>query len=1185
MSKVLKVVAIVAIAVAVIVFAPQIAGVLASVAGSLGVTVTAAAVSTWLIGTAISVALTASLSLFRKTPNMSNSMADRLNASVNPTAPRKIVFGRTAAGADERYFETYGNKKDRNAQVIALASHKVNAVTAYYAENDLVWTGAGLLSHADGIESIRAVTEGRPGSGFAVGSGAYWKSTASFTGCAYIAITWKLSNDAWPSGLPSSTRTIVEGCPVYDPRLDGSIGGSGSHRFDNQNSWTWRNGSVEIGRNPALCLLTYLIGWKINGKIVWGMGIPSANIDFDSFRTYANLCEELVATQAGSTVQRYTCDGIYSTSDTHETVLSGITAAMGSCKLVDVGGAYTIVGGYDDTAGPKVALTTDDLIGAAGSASPYVWMPAPASRERFNIIRGRFADPSNLYQLSEWGDPIEQPALADDVPRTMTLDLGCVSRPETCQRIAKQFLLREYLTPGKFSATFGPNAFAVTVGSLVTLTIPKEGWNAKLFRVEEQTETHDMFYQMTLREESAAIYAWDREEKPLPPNIRPAGYDPKDTLSPENLTATSDSYPGANNYHVSEVHVSWTPEDSGRVSGIQIESRPAGRESWTVQTSLFDPKAGSLIFTSNAPGIDIEIRARFRMTTAVYGPWVMTSVATAPVDTIDMPARDAAGNAQNAADNAQDTADTANGKADNALDAVTDDNGHIIRSSTLVKSVTDLEATYGKTIDAAKSADAAGVAATNAQTAANLADTSADAAKSYSELAVQAHNDAAAEARAAASSASSAAAAQDGANQAAGAAESSKTVAQTAAGQANTYRDQASTSAQDSAGSANTASSQASLSATSANQAAQLGSGNLVRKPTFTDGTSTGWWAGTPFVNIGMDGGIPANPGYPWRAIVAGRDNLIYEPGDGIRRAWGGRKLHVRALVSSINTDHPVGAGFFADTADGGRNYVINLISPRVGWTWIDYVTDVPAGVVLINPWIQISNSTSTIGTAAIAYFEITDVTESTLSRDYATASNTSASIASTKADQSGTSALAASQSAQQAQGFSGSAQTSAQAASTSAAAADGSASAAASSASLVTTYRDQAVSAAAQAKSSAESVSGAAGSLATRVDSVEATANGAAASASISSTAVSNLKTELAGARLQLRTTSPGGDAYVDIVSDSQNGGRLFFGGNATFNGAIEVVGADGGGGTSKITNNGITATKGGWRVDIGIY
>lgn len=638
MAKVLKTVVVIAVAVAVVVFAPQIAAVLASVAGSLGVTVAATALSSALIGMGISMALAAVATMFRKAPSMSQSLADRLNTSVVPTASRKIVFGTTAGGQDVRFFEgdvdLPSSKIDGYVQVIALASHRISAFRDFYVENDLVWSNGTFLKHRGGFapnNPFRVVLEGKPGNGFSVGSGRYWNSTSTFTGCAYYVPFWKLDDKVWESGIPQRLTAIVDGCPVYDPRRDSTRGGSGSHRIDNQDTWGFRDGSVEYGRNPALALLTYLIGWRVNGKVVWGMGIPAHRIDFDNFRAYANVCEERVATQGGGTVQRYHLDGIFSTTDSHETIINGITAAMGSCKMTDRGGTYCLVGGYDDTAGPKIAFDADDLVAPSNGASPYIWNPAPPSRERFNIVRGRFANPDELYQLTDWGDPIEREPLADNIPRTLTLDLGGVSRPETCQRIAKQFLLREYLCPGKFSATFGPKAFAVEIGDVITLSLPAEGWNNKMFRVEEQAESHDMFFQMVLREEDPAIYAWDREEKPLPLSLRPQGYDASTTITPSNLQLSSASYPGSNGVNISEVHVTWMPEMSGRVGSIQIQSRPQGTTAWTEQAAAFDHTLGKFTFTANAPGITVEVQARFRMTSGVYSPWATAQVATAAV--------------------------------------------------------------------------------------------------------------------------------------------------------------------------------------------------------------------------------------------------------------------------------------------------------------------------------------------------------------------------------------------------------------------------------------------------------------------------------------------------------------------------------------------------------------------------
>ena len=204
MSKIVKTVAIIAVAVAVVVFAPQIAGVLASVAGSLGATVTAAALTSSIIGMGLTLALTATASLFRKAPSMSQSLVDRLNTSVVPTAPRKIVFGTTAGGQDVRFFESDfdlpSTKKDGYVQVIALASHKISAFKQFYVENDLVRSNGSWLKHRDGFSPsnpLRIVTEGTRNNGFSVGSGRFWNASASFTGCAYYVPTWKLDEEVW----------------------------------------------------------------------------------------------------------------------------------------------------------------------------------------------------------------------------------------------------------------------------------------------------------------------------------------------------------------------------------------------------------------------------------------------------------------------------------------------------------------------------------------------------------------------------------------------------------------------------------------------------------------------------------------------------------------------------------------------------------------------------------------------------------------------------------------------------------------------------------------------------------------------------------------------------------------------------------------------------------------------------
>jgi hypothetical protein len=74
-----------------------------------------------------------------------------------------------------------------------------------------------------------------------------------------------------------------KGAKVYDPRLDSTVtGGSGSQRAATQSTWAWDDNA---SRNPALQLLWFLLGWKINSKLALGMGLPPARIDLPSFIT------------------------------------------------------------------------------------------------------------------------------------------------------------------------------------------------------------------------------------------------------------------------------------------------------------------------------------------------------------------------------------------------------------------------------------------------------------------------------------------------------------------------------------------------------------------------------------------------------------------------------------------------------------------------------------------------------------------------------------------------------------------------------------------------------------------------------------------------------------------------------------------------------------------------------------
>lgn len=115
-----------------------------------------------------------------------------------------------------------------------------------------------------------------------------WTSAHKLSGQAAVLWNHKFDKDGkrYASGLPQ--RGIApKWVKVYDPRLDSTFpGGSGSHRIDDESTWTW-------SENPALHAGTYAYGRYQNGKRVMGMGLPFEAIG-DSFKqiaAWANDCD------------------------------------------------------------------------------------------------------------------------------------------------------------------------------------------------------------------------------------------------------------------------------------------------------------------------------------------------------------------------------------------------------------------------------------------------------------------------------------------------------------------------------------------------------------------------------------------------------------------------------------------------------------------------------------------------------------------------------------------------------------------------------------------------------------------------------------------------------------------------------------------------------------------------------
>lgn len=484
------------------------------------------------IGPAISMGLRAigasmvlgSVSEILFAPKVPRSQLSRLNVTLDPSTPRKAVFGTTAMNLDLRYHETSGSDQEYVDYIIALAAHKVASIDQIWFDESKAWDSGTVQSKYSGYLTVNVREEGTSANYININGGTKWGSSRRLTGCAYIHLRIKRTGNSKKtesplvSGLPSRVTVIGEGAPLYDPRLDSTVsGGSGSHRSDDQDTWGAYTDADDCD-NPALQLLWWLLGWKINDKLSIGCGVPAARIDMESFITAANLCDESVTLATGGTQYRYRTSGTASDSDSRMDIINNLLASMNG-TLRDNDGKLTLTVLKNDLADWTLQFDDNDVL------DEFKWDQTRGLSDSYNKVRGRYVDPSNdsLYQLVEYPEiGFDSP---DGIERSMSLDLGYVEDGRRAQRIAKQVLQRNQYR-GMFSATFTAKAMGCSVGDVVLMSFSPLGWSNKPFRIVSQEIGFDGRVPLAMVEENPAIYAWDAEDSaPVTPTA-PTVYDP-----------------------------------------------------------------------------------------------------------------------------------------------------------------------------------------------------------------------------------------------------------------------------------------------------------------------------------------------------------------------------------------------------------------------------------------------------------------------------------------------------------------------------------------------------------------------------------------------------------------------------------------------------------------------------------
>ncbi|WP_303698764.1 phage tail protein, partial [Brevundimonas naejangsanensis] len=193
------------------------------------------------------------------------------------------------------------------------------------------------------------------------------------------AFMWTLRMDSkfsvYPQGEPAPI-TVLRGIKGYDHRYDSTMpGGSGPCRLNDRTTY-------RTITNPAIADLNWCLGLRENGKVVGGLGVSPAGIDWSAYTRAANVADANAWTLAA-----------YPRSDESKSeVRAGMLQAAGAVISRRAGLVSCVTRGA-----PKSPVMT---ISAADTAGPIELDTAANVLNRYNTMTPRYLSEAHEWQLA-----------------------------------------------------------------------------------------------------------------------------------------------------------------------------------------------------------------------------------------------------------------------------------------------------------------------------------------------------------------------------------------------------------------------------------------------------------------------------------------------------------------------------------------------------------------------------------------------------------------------------------------------------------------------------------------------------------------------------------------------------------------------------------------------------------------
>ncbi|MEQ5143491.1 DUF1983 domain-containing protein [Proteus mirabilis] len=416
-----------------------------------------------LMSAGIAVQVAGSLIFKPKIPSMDyRDTSERKQMLRSPSASETVIVGKTVASGLLFFAEEEPGEQEENEKItlaLALAGHPIDRVGKIWLGDDLIETFGDKASwelHNDRKDADPFMLKNCPS----------WKEDMIGRGMAWLRVTLTFDQEKFPYGLPN-VKCEIWGKKLFDPRT----------------------GETEWSNNGALVILDYYRDY---------LKVPDSDIDFESFKQAADLCDESVSNADGDSELRYTLNGAYDLNESPSSVLEAMHKCINAEPTFTAGKHGIQVGAYY---GPALKTITESQLIDTVTCTPETGL-----KDATNAVYGTFIDAEQLYTKTDFTPVIVNEWIEEDgLEIRENVDYRFVTSPYQAQRLARQYL-RKKKAGRRVQLTMNLDGYAYRPGEVVILDLPSLNISGLEFRIAEWTFHALDGVSLTLEEDGAYLY-------------------------------------------------------------------------------------------------------------------------------------------------------------------------------------------------------------------------------------------------------------------------------------------------------------------------------------------------------------------------------------------------------------------------------------------------------------------------------------------------------------------------------------------------------------------------------------------------------------------------------------------------------------------------------------------------------